>query len=215
MVEFVVLSIRGVAMRSEVRLMMLPEDEDEFLRSILDEPGTVLVDGPRWDTPEPPIASDFAGVGPHLLVWKPSEHPKLAANRHEKGGSAWWYCRDERATIQFLRCRYRPGDRFVSEGRLAVATTERGERTTPGSPASPVERRFLALRRRIHKVYTNRVIIWQNRSLPRSRTNPLKPDPGLWVGPRALRWLEDAPEDRWVQVVPGSHARGYLLDLVP
>ena len=60
----------------------------------------------------------------------------------------------------------------------------------------------------------NKVVIWQNRSLPRSRTNPIKPDVSLWVGPHAIRWLEQDPEHRWVRGIPDAPARGYLIDLV-
>jgi hypothetical protein len=107
------------------------------------------------------------------------------------------------------------GDPYVHDGRLAVATTQRGEQAEPGRKVSAVERRYLALKRHIQKTYTNKVVIWQNLSLPRSRTNPIKPDVSLWIGPHALHWLEQDPANRWVQGIPGAPARGYLIDLVP
>lgn len=202
-------------MRSEVRFVMLPEVEAVLFRLITSDAGTVLVNGPRWGTPEPPIVARLEDAGPHLLIWSPSDHASLAANRHEKDGRVWWYCRDEGATIQFLRSRHRPGESFIYEGRLAVATTQRGEPPGSGVTASVVQSRYLSLKRQIQKSCRNKVVIWQNRSLPRSRTNPLMPDAGLWAGPEALCWLEEDSANRWVQVVPDAHARGYLLDMVP
>ena len=125
----------------------------------------------------------------------------------------WWYCRNEEVTIQFLRSEHRPGDPWVSDGRLAITTTQRGEQSEPGRKPSAVERRYLALKRHIQKTYTNKVVIWQNLSMPRSKTNPSKPDVSLWVGPNALHWLEHDPENRRVQQFPQSVARGYLLEL--
>lgn len=42
-------------MRSQVRFVMDPADEAEFIRAIVDEPGTVLVDGPTWATSNQPL----------------------------------------------------------------------------------------------------------------------------------------------------------------
>jgi hypothetical protein len=203
--------------RSEVQTVMLPEDERELVRIITAEAGIVFVDGPKWDTPEPPIVSRLEACDSYLeylLIWNQLEQPSLNADRHERDGAVWWYCRNEEVTIQFLRSRYHPGDPCVHDGRLAVATTQRGEQARPGQNVSAVERRYLALKRHIQKTYTNKVVIWQNRSLPSSRTNPTKPDVSLWVGPHALRWLEQDPKNRWVQGIPDAPARGYLIDLV-
>ncbi len=202
-------------MRGQVRTVMLPEDERELVRIVASETGTVLVDGPKWDTPEPPIVSRLEESGEYLIIWNRSEHPSLTAKRYEKDGAVWWYCRNEEVTIQFLRSEHRPGDPWVSDGRLAITTTQRGEQSEPGRKPSAVERRYLALKRHIQKTYTNKVVIWQNLSMPRSKTNPSTPDVSLWVGPHALRWLEHDPENRRVQQFPQSVARGYLLDLVP
>ena len=56
-------------MRGQVRTVMLPEDERELVRIIASETGTVLVGGPKWDTPEPPIVSRLEESGEYLIIW--------------------------------------------------------------------------------------------------------------------------------------------------
>jgi hypothetical protein len=201
-------------MRSETRFVMHPEDETEFARIVSSEAGNVFVDGPKWRGPGPPIARELSTSGIHLMIWNRTETPELVASHHRKDENEWWYCENEFLTIQFLRSGFQFGEPFLFEGRIAVWTTANDKTHFQKSSSPGIEHRFKMLRTYIKKNYTNGVIIWQNLSFPRSKTNPLKPDPGLWVGPQAMRWLAEEPRERWVQQFRNAAARGFLLDLV-
>ena len=201
-------------MRSQISFVMHPEDEVEFVSLALTEPNTVFVNGPKWTTPTPALSTDIASVGNYLMIWNPSETRPLSARHHEKDGKEWWYCDNEFLTIQFIRSGIE-GERFLFTGRLAVATTEKwSEAVYDKESAASVERRFKSLSRAIKKMYSNGVILWQDVSRPRSRTNPSKPDPACWIGPHALRWLNGDPKDRYVQQFRNVGAHAYLIDLV-
>lgn len=201
-------------MRSDLRFVMHPIDETEFVSIVTGEKGTVSVDGPSWSTAQPPICTDLQHAGDYLMIWNPSETPPLAGKHYEKDNKEWWYCENEFLTIQFLRSGFQFGEPYLFEGRIAVATTDKGKTFFHASSAGRVESRYKTLRRAIKKVYTNKVIIWQSLTSPRSRTNPLKPDSATWVGPHAMQWLRQNERNRWVQQFRGAGARGYLLDLV-
>lgn len=201
-------------MRSQVRFVMHPADEADFVRTITGETGTILVDGPKWSSEQPPIVSDAARAGNYLIIWNPKETPPLKGTHHCNKKEEWWYCENEYQTIQFLRSGFQYGEPFLFEGRIAIATTDPEKVLYDEASAPSVERRFKTLSRFIKKSYTNGVIIWQNPSLPRSKTNPLTPAKDVWVGPHALRWLQEEPKGRWIQQFRGGLARGYILDLV-
>jgi hypothetical protein len=202
-------------MRSQVVFVMHPLDEAEFAKVVISEPGTVFVDGPNWSTPRPPSTRDLNGAGNYLMIWNPSETPRLTGKHCRKDDIEWWYCKNEFLTIQFLRSGFQYGEPYLFDGRIAVGTTMPGEAThAPSAPS--IERRFKTLKKIIQKAYANNVLIWQSISSPRSKTNPLKPAATHWVGPHALQWLREDPRNRWVQQVrnAGPVARAYLLDLV-
>lgn len=202
-------------MRSQVVFVMHPKDEIEFTSVITGEAGVVFVDGPKWPTPRPAIAIELERAGNYLMIWKPSETPELTAKHHRKGDDEWWYCENEYLTIQFLRSGFQHDEPFLFEGRIAIATTNDDRDYFDKPSADSIERRFKALKTFIRKAYTNNVLIWQNTSLPRSRTNPTKPATNVWVGPNAMQWLNDDPAKRWVQQFRNASARAYLMDLVP
>jgi len=201
-------------MRSEVVFVMHPTDEQEFIKALLSEAGTCLVNGPSWPTSNPPIATDIQAAGNYLMIWNPEETPTLSGNHHQKDGREWWYCNNEFLTIQFLRSGFQHGEPFLFEGRIAVATTSKEGETIHVDTAPTIEGRFKSLKKLIQKQYSNKVLIWQNISLPRSATNPSKAGSNTWVGPHALRWLNEDPNNRWVQQFRNQAPRAYLLDLV-
>ncbi|MCA9070408.1 MAG: hypothetical protein KDA84_15860 [Planctomycetaceae bacterium] len=197
-------------MRSQITFIMHPDDEDDFVREVLAEPDTVFVDGPKWKTKQPPVLSKVTdGNNFYFMIWNRAETPALTGRHHTKGDDEWWYCENEFLTLQLLRSKFFPS--FLTEGRIAVGS----DRADPEITAA-VDRRYKRLRRWIKKFFTNNIIIWQNMSLPRSGTNPLKPSPTHWIGPHALSWLQGDSANRWVQQfgsTPGK-VRGYLIDLV-
>jgi hypothetical protein len=52
--------------RSEIRTVMLPEDESDLVRIIVAEADIVFLDGPKWNTPEPPIVSRLEACESYL-----------------------------------------------------------------------------------------------------------------------------------------------------
>jgi hypothetical protein len=201
-------------MRSQVVFVMHPTDETEFARLVTSEPGAVFVDGPIWSTPEPRVTTDIQCCGDYLMIWSPSQTPKLTGRHYRKHDAEWWYCDNECYTIQFLRSGIQFGELFLFEGRIAVTTTDKSGTFFHEPTAHAIEQRFKNMRKSIKRSYTNNVLIWQNISLPRSKTNPIKPAANVWVGPNAINWLREEPRGRWVQQFRGAGARGYLLDLV-
>jgi hypothetical protein len=202
-------------MRSQVRFVMRPEDEASFASVVTSEMETVFVNGPDWPTPRPTVTTDVQKSGDYLMIWNPSQTPPLTAKHYRNKDAEWWYCKNEFLTLQFLRSGFQYGEPFLFEGSLAVATTDQDKSVFLARSAPAIEKRYNALRKLIQKTYTNKIILWQALSSPRSRNNPLKPDAALWVGPHALHWLRQKPNNRWVQQSRYSLVRGYLLDLVP
>jgi hypothetical protein len=201
-------------MRSQVMFVMHPADEAEFVERIKAEPEVVFVDGPNWSRRSPPILADLQHADNYLMIWNPTETPPLKGERYRSEKGDWWCCENSYHTIQFLRSGFQFGEPFLFEGRIAIATTGKDGMYSDEATAPSVERRFKSLRRFLQKSYTNGVIIWQDLSAPRSKTDPLKPAKNLWVGPHALQWLRQDPTNRWVQQFRFGRVRGYILDLV-
>ena len=202
-------------MRSSINFVMHPDDEAEFARVVMSEHGTVFVDGPRWRSPEPPIVSDLQEADSYLMIWNPSETVPLTTKHYNNDGTESWYCQNQFVTIQFLRSGLQDGEPpFLFTGRIAANTTDQCKTLYDAASAPSVEKRYNALRKQIKKTYTNSVLIWQDRTLPRSATNPGKPDASLWVGPHALPWLRADPMIRRVQQFKNAGASCWLVDLV-
>lgn len=200
-------------MRSDCRFIMHPEDEAEFVKFVTSENGTVLVDGPDWPTKKPPIV-DIENAGTYLMIWNPAETRPLTGRRLTQDGQKWWSCENQFLTIQFLRSGFHFDEPYLFEGRIAVATTDKGKSHFDEVSAPAIERRYARLRKALKKSYTNKVLLWQNRKSPRSKHNPSKPDPALWVGPKAMQWLREARRDHCVKQSRGARASAYVVDLV-
>ena len=177
-------------MRSQLRFVMHPNDEGAFVTELLSDPSVVLVDGPRWKTPEPPATRAIHDVGDYCIIWSPRDLAVLDADFIPTCKD--WYCRSEFATIQFLRSSLTRSRILL--GRLAISTSDEDK----GHPRT-VERRYKLLRRFIQKTYRNSVIEWRNLNAPsapatQSRSaNPSQPDSSLWIGPHAMAWLNTDP----------------------
>lgn len=193
-------------MRSQLRFVMHPDDEQLLLDEILTEPAVVLIDGPRWKARSPETARNLSSIGSYCIIWSPEDLPELEARFMPDAND--WYCESEHSTIQFLRSSL--SGAVLTEGRFAISTEP-----APPSAASGVERRFKALRKLIRKTYANSTVQWQNPRLPfapagPSRSaNPSKPDASLWVGPDAMVWMR-ADERRRIKPFLTSHVEGIL-----
>jgi hypothetical protein len=175
-------------MRSQLCFVMHPIDEQEFASQVLSEESVLLIDGPRWKTATPETYRSLERIsGDYCIIWSTRDCATLQA-RHVSASNDW-YCESEFTTIQFLRSQV--FDSVITEGRIAVSTSNASETEARG-----VEGRFKALVRYVKKHYTNSVLSWSNPSLPFAPAgegrsgNPGKPDARIWVGPHALRWLE-------------------------
>jgi hypothetical protein len=164
-------------MRSQVRFFMLAEDEKRFVQAILEEPHTVLVNGPQWDTADVPLlgAASLPSSAWYLLIWNRAEVPRLRVMRRDD----CWEVSNEHTTIQFLRCQLW-NKRILCAGRISVAPVGRALR---------LERRYKRLRKVIQNTCRNGVICWVDPRHPTSDKNPSEPDRQVWVGSRALEWL--------------------------
>jgi hypothetical protein len=87
----------------------------------------------------------------------------------------------------------------ITEGHISVATIRPADFLA--SSAKNVEKRCGMLRSHIKKTFSNSMLQWRW-SEPvepggRERSaNPGKPDPQVWVGPHALRWLQERSDRR-------------------
>jgi hypothetical protein len=190
-------------MRSQLRFVMHPDDENEFVAEVLRDSPVVLIDGPRWKTPQPTVTKTITEIGSYCIIWSPSDLKELKADFIPTCND--WYCRSEFATIQFLRSLV--ADDRIKDGRIAIATSEKDD----GCPQN-VERRYKTLSKYIKKRYRNSVIQWQNLNAPlvlatESRSeNPSEPDNSLWIGPHAMSWLQADPSH-----VVGQTAKGPVV----
>jgi len=198
---------RRGAMRSTLRFVMHPEDEQSVVAELFRDPSVVLVDGPRWKSSKPNTTRELASVGNYCIIWSPDDLPELEARFVPTCND--WYCESEHSTIQFLRSSLHGS--VLTDGRLAISTE--GATTHAGSG---VERRFKRLRKFVKKTFANSVVCWQNMNTPATpaspsnSANPSKPDTSFWVGPVAMTWLRADP-CRCVKVAAASPVEGRLL----
>ena len=179
-------------MNSQVRFAMHPADERDFEQLLVSDESIRFIAGPRWKAETPETSRSLADThGYHCMIWSLSDIAKLNAEYIPTCDD--WYCRSEQATIQFLRSQM--DEAVITEGRLAVCTVE-----SPAFPASSVanlENRYKKLRSYIKRNFLNSIIQWRNPTLPYApagpnrSANPSKPDSQVWVGPHALRWLQE------------------------
>jgi hypothetical protein len=175
-------------MRSQLRFAMHPDDELDFAVQVLSDPSVCLIDGPRWKTSTPETFRSIKDIsGSYCIIWSEQDRSTMSARYIPSCDD--WYCESEEVTIQFLRSEVFGS--VITEGRIAASTQSLGE-----SEAAGVERRFKALSRFIKKNYFNSIVCWRTTSLPFAQArpgqsaNPGVPDAKVWVGPHALRWLQ-------------------------
>lgn len=191
-------------MRSTLRFVMHPQDEQSVVAELLREPSVVLIDGPRWQSAKPKTTRDVTTLRDYCIIWSPDDLPQLTARFVPACKD--WYCESEHSTIQFLRSSL--AGRVLTEGRLAISTE-----AAAAQARSAVERRYKALRGFLKKNFANAVLRWQNMNLPvmpagPSRSaNPSDPDRSVWVGPNAMTWLQADPK-RCVKQTPTSLVEG-------
>lgn len=188
-------------MRSQVRFAMHPDDEREFEQLLVSDESIRFIAGPRWKTETPVTSRSLADIDNcYCIVWSISDIAKLTAEYIPTCDD--WYCQSEHATIQFLRSEM--DELLITEGRIAVSTTPC--RDFPAARVKSLEKRFGSLRRYFQKNYSNSIIQWRNPTVPYApagpnrSSNPSKPDPQVWVGPHALRWLREKPDRRIKQM---------------
>jgi hypothetical protein len=193
-------------MRSQLRFVMHPDDEEPLAQELLHDPFIRFVNGPRWPTQEPLTSRELDMIGRSCIIWSVDDLPELSADFIPTCKD--WYCRSEHSTIQFWRSSLRGA--VVTDGRFAVATDGASPRAAEG-----IGRRFKALRKFLKKSYLNSVVEWRNTQAPSApagpsrSANPSKPDPSLWVGPAAVAWLR-ADSSRCIQFIPGAPVEGRL-----
>ncbi len=191
-------------MNSQVRFAMHPADEREFEKLLISDESIRFIAGPRWKSQTPKTSRSLADIGYYCIIWSKSDIAKLKAEYIPTCDD--WYCRSEFATIQFLRSEI--DELVITEGRIAVSTVETGD--FPALSVKSLEKRYGALRNYIKRTYVNSIIQWQNPTIPfapagpNRSANPSKPDPQVWVGPHALRWLREQPNRRIKQFRQGN-----------
>ena len=193
-------------MKSQLRLVMRPEDETAVVATLLGDARVRFIDGPRWKSSAPATAWSLSTIGRYCIIWSPDDLPHLEAEFIEACGD--WYCRSEHATIQFLRSEQTSS--AITEGRSAIST----DPTRIGADTG-VERRFKMICQAIKKTYRNSLIEWHNKGLQQRKTpsDPAThrtPDRSLWIGPAAQAWLSERPERRVKQSLAGSVEGGIV-----
>src|SRR5689334_11041222 len=107
--------------RSQLRFVMHPNDELDFVAELLSDENVRLIDGPRWKAPTPGAFRSIDAVsGDYCIIWSLVDRPSLSARYVSSCDE--WYCDSEAATIQFLRSKLVGS--ALTEGRLAVNTIE-------------------------------------------------------------------------------------------
>lgn len=199
-------------MRSQVRFVMHPDDEREFEQLLVSDESLRFIAGPRWKTESPTTSRSLAEIAHnYCIIWSTSDIAKLKAEYIAPCDD--WYCRSEYATIQFLRSAI--DNALMTEGRIAVATTASSD--FPASSVKSLEKRYDNLRKYFRKNYANGIVQWRNPTVPYApagpnrSANPSKPDPHLWIGPHALRWLR-ASADRRIKQMRLSIVEAVLVD---
>jgi hypothetical protein len=190
---------------------MHPADERDFESLLVSDDSIRFIAGPRWKTESPKTSRSLAEIDDdYCIIWSTSDIAKLKAEYIPSCDD--WYCRSEYATIQFLRSEI--DELIITEGRIAVATIR--SRDYPESSAKSLEKRYGKLRNYIKKSFSNSIVQWRNPTFPYAAAgpnrsaNPSKPDPQVWVGPHALRWLRERP-DRRIKQFRQSNVEGVLV----
>jgi hypothetical protein len=183
-------------MRGQVRFVMHPDDEREFEQLLLAEESIRFIEGPRWKTETPLTSRSLADIhDEYCIIWSPNDIAKLKAEYIPTCND--WYCRSEHATIYFWRSKI--DGLVITEGHISVLTIRTAD--VPASSAKNVEKRHGMLRSHIKKTFSNSMLQWRwsdpaESPRPERSADPGKPDPQVWVGPHALRWLRESSDRR-------------------
>jgi len=200
-------------MKSQIRFVMHPDDEREVEQLLRADESICFIDGPRWKTETPVTSKSLAEIHDnYCIVWSPNDIAKLKAEYIPTCND--WYCRSEYATIHFRRSQI--AGPVITEGHISVGTIR--ARDFPASSAKNVEKRYSTLRTHIKKTYSNSMLQWRwsedldpaELPFPERANDPGKPDPQVWVGPHALRWLREK-SDRRVKQFPQMRVEGVLV----
>ena len=199
-------------MKSQVRFAMHPDDEREFEHLLVRDETIRFIAGPRWKTETPVSARSLTDIaGNYCIIWSTSDIPELKSEYIPACND--WYCRSEYATIQFLRSEI--DETVITEGRIAVSTIS--DHDFPATSVRNLEKRYSNLRKYIRTNYSNSVVQWRNPFAPHApeglnrSANPGKPDPQVWVGPHALRWLRER-SGRTIKQTRQSIVEAVLID---
>lgn len=191
---------------------MHPDDEREFEHLLVDDESIRFIAGPRWKTEAPIYSKSLTDIaGNYCIIWSTDDIPEMKSEFIPACND--WYCRSEYATIQFLRSEI--DEMVLTEGRIAVASSL-GD-NFPASSVKNLEKRFISLRKYLRKNYSNSILQWRNPVVPYApagpnrSANPSEPDPQIWVGPNALRWLRESP-NRKVKQMRQSVVEAVLVD---
>lgn len=199
-------------MRSQVRFAMHPDDERDLEHLLVRDESIRFIAGPRWKTETPTSFRSLTDIANnYCIIWSTSDIAELKSEYIPTCND--WYCRSEYATIQFLRSEI--DEMVITEGRIAVASSSQDD--FPASSVKSLEKRFSNLQKYLQKNYSNSIIQWRNPAAPYApaghdrSANPSKPDPQVWVGPNALRWLRERP-DRKIKQMRQSIVEAVLVD---
>lgn len=199
-------------MKSQVRFVMHPDDESEFAHLLVRDESIRFIAGPRWKTEAPISARSLTDIASnYCIIWSISDIPEMKAEYIPACND--WYCRSEYATIQLLRSEI--DEIVITEGRIAVSTAP--EHDFPASSVKNLEKRYSNLRKYIRTHYSNSIVQWRNPLAPYApagpnrSANPGKPDPQVWVGPHALRWLRER-SDRKIKQMRQSIVEAVLIN---
>jgi hypothetical protein len=190
---------------------MHPADERDFEPLLVSDESIRLIAGARWRTESPKSSRSLAEIDDHYcIIWSTSDIATLKAEYIPSCDD--WYWRSEYAAIQFLRSEI--DELVITDGRFAVSTIR--SRDFPASSVQNLEKRYGELRNYIKRSFSNSIIQWRNPTIPYApagpdrSANPSKPDPQVWVGPHALRWLRER-HDRRVKPFRQSKVEGVLV----
>ena len=177
---------------------MHPKDEIDFINFALEDKSVSLINGPRWPNEKPLTTRSLNSINSYYcIIWSKTDFPHTYSKFIPERGD--WYCESEYATIQFLRSEATETELTV--GRLAVGTNYRDEHFLD-EHAKAIEKRFRLYSKYIKKIFLNSIAYWYNSKSHTPLSNPIppdvlgKPDKNLWVGPYALKWLENNNERR-------------------
>lgn len=174
-------------MRSQLRFIMHPDDERDFMSHVLSDEQTFLIDERSVDLAGPPLLRSIDAVPGERcgILLKPAGNDPSDARSGDVPGTK---------KIQLLRSRI--VGTLITEGSIAIGTDPDDE------DAAGLVRRYRSLSKFIKARYANSVLRWYDPDRPFApatagrSANPGKPDPQVWVGPTVRPWLAGDPERR-------------------